>query len=121
MQTIIFNIFFLYRVRDFRNQMENGLCGTYSYIKNYRPVSLLPIFRKIFGRLIYNEMYSFFIESDLVSSNQSGFKQEDSCINQILSITHDVYQSLNQGYKVRGVFLDFSKAFDKVWNEGLIH
>ena len=66
-------------------------------------------------------MYSFFIESDLVSSNQSGFKQEDSCINQILSITHDVYQSLNQGYKVRGVFLDFSKAFDKVWNEGLIH
>ena len=66
-------------------------------------------------------MYSFFIESDLVSSNQSGFKQEDSCINQILSITHDVYQSLNQGYEVHGVFLDFSKAFDKVWHEGLIH
>ena len=38
-------------------------------------------------------MYSFFIENDLVSSNQSGFKQEDSCINQFLSITHDNYQS----------------------------
>ena len=48
-------------------------------VKNYRPVSLLPIFRKIFERLIYNEMYSFFIENDLISSNQLGFKQGDSC------------------------------------------
>ena len=73
-------------------------------VKNYRPVSLLPIFEKIFERLIYNEMYSFVIENDLISSNQSGFKQGDYCINQLLSITHDIYQSLDQGYKVRGVF-----------------
>ena len=79
-------------------------------VKNYRPVSLLPVFRKIFEHLIYNEMYSFFIENDLISSNQSGFKQGDSCINQLLSITHD----LDQGYEVCGVFLDISKAFDKV-------
>ena len=59
--------------------------------KNYRPVSLLPIFGKAFERLIYNEMYSFFIENYLISLNQSGFKQEDSCINQLLSITHDIY------------------------------
>ena len=90
-------------------------------VKNYRPVSLLPIFKKIFERLIYNEMYSFFTENDLISSNQSGFKQGDSCINQLLSITHDIYQSLDQGYEVRGVFLDISKAFDKVWHKGLIH
>ena len=43
-------------------------------VKNYRPVSLLPILGKIFECLIYNEMYSFFIEKDLISSNQSGFK-----------------------------------------------
>ena len=61
-------------------------------VKNYQPVSLLPIFGKIFERLIYNEMYSFFIENDLISSNQSGFKQGDSCINQLLSITHDICQ-----------------------------
>ena len=70
-------------------------------VKNYRPVSLLPIFGKIFERLIYNEMYSFFIENDLISSNQSGFKQGDSCINQLLSITHDIYQSIDQGYVFR--------------------
>ena len=43
-------------------------------VKNYQPVSLLPIFGKIFERLIYNKMFSFFIENDLMSSNQSGFK-----------------------------------------------
>ena len=59
-------------------------------VKNYQPVSLLPIFGKIFERLIYNEMCSFFRENDLISSNQSGFKQGDSCINQLLSITHDI-------------------------------
>ena len=73
-------------------------------VKNYRPVSLLPIFKKIFERLIYNEMYSFFTENDLISSNLSGFKQGDSCINRLLSITHDIYQSLDQVCEVGGVF-----------------
>ena len=36
-------------------------------------------------------------------------------------MTHDIYQSLDQGYEVPGVFLDISKAFDKVWHKGLIH
>ena len=45
-------------------------------------------------------MYSFFIENDLTSSIQSGFKQGDSCVNQFLSVTHDIYQSLDQGYEV---------------------
>ena len=62
-----------------------------------------------------------FIENYLISSNQSGFKQRDSCINQLLSITHEIYQSLDQGYEVRGVFLDISKAFDKVWHKGLLY
>ena len=60
-------------------------------IKNYRPVSLLPIFGKIFESIKYNEMCSFFILNELISPNQSGFKQGDSCINQLLSITHDIY------------------------------
>ena len=57
-------------------------------LRNYRPVSLLPICGKIFERLMYNNLYEFFIKNDLISSNQSGFKQGDSCIYQLLSITH---------------------------------
>ena len=88
--------------------------------RNYRPVSLLPICGKIFERLIYNNLFEFFIKNDLISSNQSGFKQGDSCIYQLLSITHEIYQSFDNGFEVRGIFLDISKAFDKVWHKGLI-
>ena len=87
-------------------------------IKNYRPVSLLPICGKIFERLLYNKMFSFFIENGLISQNQSGFKPGDSCINQLLSITHEIYKSFDDGWKVRSAFLDISKAFDKVWHQG---
>ena len=61
----------------------------------------------------------YFIENELISLSQSGFKPEDSCINQLLSITHDMYQSFDNDFEVRGVFLDISKAFDKVCQKGL--
>ena len=65
-------------------------------------------------------MFSFCIENDLISQNQSGFKPGDSCINQLLSIMHEIYKSFDDGWEVRGVYLDISKAFDKVWHEGLL-
>ena len=65
-------------------------------------------------------MLKFFTSNYLISPNQSGFKSGDSCINQLLSITHEIYKSFDDGLEVRGVFLDISKAFDKVWHEGLI-
>ena len=46
--------------------------------------------------------------------------QADSCINQLLSITHDIYELFDDGWEVKGVFLDISKAFDKLWREGLL-
>ena len=59
-------------------------------------------------------MFGFFIENYLISQHQSGFKPGDSSINQFLSITHEIYQSFDEGFDVRSVFLDISKAFDKV-------
>ena len=94
--------------------------GDKQTLKNCFPVSLLPICGKIFERLIYNEMFGFFLDKGLISANQSGFKPGDSCINQLLSITHNIYKSFDDGYEVRGVFLDISKAFDKVWHDGLV-
>ena len=44
----------------------------------------------------------------------------DSCINQILSINHEIYQSSDDEFEVRVVYLDISKAFDKVWYKGII-
>ena len=90
-------------------------------LKNYRPVSLLPICGKIFERLLYNRQYEYFIENELISSSQSGFKSGDSCINQLLSITHDIYQSFYNGFKIRGVFFGISKTFNKDWRKGLVY
>ena len=89
-------------------------------LQNYRPVSLLPICGKILERLIFNQMFSFLIENNLISSNQSGFKPRDSCTKLRLSITHEIYKSFHNEFEVRGVFPDISKAFDKVWHEGII-
>ena len=55
----------------------------------------------------------------MISKNQSDFRPGDSCINQLLSITHKIYQSFDDSLEVRGVFLDTSNAFDKVWHKGL--
>ena len=94
--------------------------GNKQSLENYRPISLLPICSKIFERLIYNEMFTFFTENNLISPNQSGFRPGDSCVNQLLAITHEIYKWFDEGFEVRGVFLDISKAFDKVWYEGLL-
>ena len=86
-------------------------------IENYRPISLLPVCGKILERLIYNKMFEVFTENELISQNQSGFKPGGSCISQLLCITHNIYQSYDDGLEIRAVFLDISKAFDKVWHK----
>ena len=62
----------------------------------------------------------FFIENGLILQNQSGFKPLDSCINQHLSVTSEIYRFFDDGWEVRGVSLDISKAFDKVCHQGVL-
>ena len=88
-------------------------------IKNYRPISLLPICSKIFEKIIFDQMYRFLIENGLISSHQSGFKPGDSTIYQLLSIVDSIYQSFEEFCETRALFLDLSKAFDKVWHASL--
>ena len=58
-----------------------------------------------------------------MSDNQSGFRSGDSCISQLIAITHEIYKSFygNPSLETRGVLLDISKAFHKVWHEGLLY
>ena len=71
--------------------------GDKQCIKNYRPVSLLPVCGKVFERLLYNNMFSFFSENDLISPKQSGFRPGDSCTNQLLSIAHKILSAFDDG------------------------
>ena len=92
-------------------------------VNNYRRISLLPICGKIFEKIIFNKIYNFLLEDSLLNSNQSGFCPGDSCINQLLAVTHEILEAFdcNPSLEVRLVFLDISKTFDKVWHEGLLY
>ena len=63
-------------------------------------------------------MFTFFTKNNLISPNQLGFTPWHSCVNQLLAITLEIYKSFDEG--LEGVFLDISKAFGKVWHEGLL-
>ena len=82
--------------------------GDKQVYKNYRPVLFLPIFGKILEKLNFEQMFPFFIENKLIAANQLDLNPEDSCINQLIAITHEIYQSFDQGYEVSGVFLNIS-------------
>ena len=89
---------------------------------NYRAVSLLPICGNIFERLIFNPVFEF-LEENKFSPNQSSFRPNDACEDQLLSIVHGIYADCDQcpSLEVRANFLDISKAFHKVWHERLIN
>ena len=91
-------------------------------VKNSRPISLLPIFGKMFERVIYNSLFNYFLSNKLFTPSQSGFLPGDSCIVQLLSTIHEIQTVFDENatVDVRGVFLDLSKAFDKVWQDGII-
>ena len=90
---------------------------------NYRPISLLPIFRKLYEKIICDSVYSHLRQNCLLTPHQSGFQPGDSTINQLLSITHRIYCSFENipSLETRAVFLDLSIAFDRVWHEGLLY
>ena len=90
--------------------------------KNYRPISLLPICEKIFEKVIFNVIYEHLTGGELLTPNQSGFLPDDSAIHQLSYITHQIYVAFEEfpSRGTRAVFLNISKAFDKVKRHGLL-
>ena len=124
----LFNIFqFSLETGNFPSNWKRGNIvpvhkkGNKNLINNYRPVSLLPIFSKIYEKCIYDTLYNYFEGNDLFSKSQSGFRKCDSCVSQLLSITYEVFKCLdaNPSLDTCGIFLNISKAFDRVWHEAL--
>ena len=91
--------------------------GSKQLTKNYRPISLLPICGKVFEKIVFKHLYNYF-----VSINQSCFRPRDSTVNQLIDLINDIHKSFDNRncLETRAAFLDISKAFDKVWHEGLI-
>ena len=62
---------------------------------NYRPISLLPVFGKILEKLVYDSLYSHLVSCELLNPNQSGFRPGDSTVNQMISITHTIFEAFD--------------------------
>ena len=75
-----------------------------------------------FEKIAFNNLYSYLNANNLITKNQSGFRPGDSTTNQLLYLVNEIHQAFEnpKSLEVRAVFLDISKAFDKVWHEGLI-
>ena len=96
--------------------------GDKQLIANYRPISILPLCGKIFEKIIFNYLYKHLTTHHLIAKNQSGFRPGDSTTNQLIGLVDEIHQAFvsTKSLEVRAVFLDISKAFDKVWHDGLI-
>ena len=69
--------------------------GDKQLIENYRQVSLLTICGKIFERLIFNSLFNYFIVNNLLPPHQSDFIPGDSPVQQLISITHEIYNAFD--------------------------
>ncbi len=93
----------------------------FRYLKeNYRPVSLLSCISKVMERIVYNALYSFLKKFGLLTERNSGFKEKDSTVNQLIHLCNRIYKGLDDSKDICLVFLDVSKAFDKVYHPALL-
>ena len=95
--------------------------GDLSIVSNYRPISLLNSVAKLFEKLVFKYLYNHLQDNNMLSSLQSGFIPCDSPVNQLAYLYHIFTEALDAGKEVRTVFCDISKAFDRVWHDGLIY
>ena len=98
--------------------------GDKQLINNYRPVSLLPIYAKVFNKIIFQSLSEYLDINKLLKNNQSEFRPDcmhlcmhymprlyDCCMHQLLSISHEIYKlfDANSMLEVTGVFLTYLK------------
>ena len=105
----------------YKNYIDSGISPAIKKMINIlltiTIVSLLPICSKIFECTIYNPVFLYLENNKLLTTYQSGFHPNDSCIHQLISIVQHFYSNFdhNSSLEVRGYFLDISKMFDKVY------
>ena len=78
---------------------------------------------KFLKKIIFNRIYNLHLEERILNPDQLCFRLSDSYVDQLIAVTYEIFEAFdcNLRLEVRSVFLDISKSFDKVWNEGLLY
>ena len=95
--------------------------GSAQEINNYRPISVTSILCKVLERIIVKHLYNYVLDHDIINKYQSGFQPNDSTTNQLIEIYNTIISSMDKGNDVRFIFCDISKAFDRVWHNGILY
>ena len=90
--------------------------GEASDLNNYRPISVISVIAKVFERIVYDQLYNFLSDEDIISTHQSGFRSLHSTVTALLeAIATDNWAfNIDRGNVNAVVFLDLKKAFDTV-------
>ena len=79
---------------------------------NYRPISLLPAFSKIFEKVIYKRLFDHLKNNAILNEHQYGFRSEVSTENASHIVLNEILAAMNSKQMVGGIFCDLHKAFD---------
>ena len=88
--------------------------GDKNLLSNYRPISLLPTMSKIFERVIYNQLYSYFTSNNLLSEQQYGFRAKHSTELAAIKLVDYIKTEIDNKYTPVNIYIDLSKAFDTI-------
>ena len=88
--------------------------GDKENVVNYRLISVLPCFSKILERIMYNRLYLYLTENNLLCNKQFGFQKRHSTDHAIVQLAHQIHEMFDKDINTLGVFIDLSKAFDNV-------
>ena len=88
--------------------------GSTMELNNYRPISVLNTFSKVFERLMYDRLTKFLDKYNVLYQIQFGFRQGHSTHHALITLVDKITKSLDNGDIVIGVFLDLKKVFDTV-------
>ena len=94
--------------------------GNLTDVSNFRPITSLSVFSKLFEKLVHKRMISFISRYNLIRPNQFGFQKNKCTSDAILEFLENVYDAFNENKHYLAIFLDFSKAFDTICHDILL-
>ena len=95
--------------------------GNKTNISNYRPISVLSFFSKVFEKIVYNHVIDFIDTNNLLSKQQFGFRKNHSTNHAVITLIDRISAALDSGRAVVGCYIDLKKAFDTVNHRILIN